>query len=56
LTEPLLDGTVVAHAAAAWTLGWAAALSWFESAVDAGLGDQDDSAVLGHVVGHSLRD
>jgi len=30
----------------------AAALSWFESAVDAGLGDQDYGAVLGHVVGH----
>jgi 3-hydroxyisobutyrate dehydrogenase/2-hydroxy-3-oxopropionate reductase len=33
----------------------AAARSWFESAVDAGLGDQDYSAVLGHVVGHRLR-
>src|SRR5262245_17089224 len=30
----------------------AAALSWFESAVDAGLGDKDYSAVLGYVVGH----
>jgi 3-hydroxyisobutyrate dehydrogenase/2-hydroxy-3-oxopropionate reductase len=33
----------------------AAALSWFESAVDAGLGDQDYSAVLGYVVGHCPR-
>jgi hypothetical protein len=34
----------------------AAALPWFESAVDAGLRDEDDSAVFGNVVGHSLRD
>jgi 3-hydroxyisobutyrate dehydrogenase-like beta-hydroxyacid dehydrogenase len=33
----------------------AAALSCFESAVDAGLGDQDYGAVLGHVVGHRSR-
>jgi 3-hydroxyisobutyrate dehydrogenase/2-hydroxy-3-oxopropionate reductase len=33
----------------------AAARSWFESAVDAGLGDQDYSAVLGYVVEHRLR-
>jgi 3-hydroxyisobutyrate dehydrogenase/2-hydroxy-3-oxopropionate reductase len=33
----------------------AAARSWFESAVDAGLGDQDYSAVLGYVVERRLR-
>jgi 3-hydroxyisobutyrate dehydrogenase len=33
-----------------------AALSWLESAVDAGLGDQAYTAVLGHVLGNSVRD